>query len=66
MQEQALVETEWKLHAESSAALSAQRSAFAKAEEARKCCEKVYDAEKHLKIVLIAANKISEDAKIAK
>lgn len=48
--EQTLVEVEQKLQGASSEALSAQNSTLEKAEEARKCREKLEDAEERLEV----------------
>lgn len=64
--EQALVEMGRKLQVASSAALSAQHTASAKAEEARKCRKELEDAEERLGVAQIAANKAHDDAKVGK
>lgn len=51
------VEMERQLMVASSAALSAQNSALAKAKKVRKCREKLEDAEERLGVAPVAASK---------
>lgn len=63
---QGLVEVERKLQVGSSAALLTWHSALAKAEEARKICEELEDAEERFGVALVAASKARDNAKEAK
>lgn len=56
MLEQAIIGVERKLQIPSSAAISAQHSAFANAEVARKCSGKVKDVEERLIVAQIVVN----------
>lgn len=64
--EQALVKVEQKLEATSSATLSAQHSSLEGVDEARKCREKLEDAEERLGVAQDATNKACDDANVAK
>lgn len=64
--EQAPVEVERKLHALSCAALSAQHSTSAKAEEAGKCRRDLEDGEVRLGVAQVAAIKAHDNAKTSK
>lgn len=62
----ALVVVERKLQVASSATLSAQNSALAKAEKMRKFDAELIDVEEQLRVPQIASNKAHDDAKTAK
>lgn len=63
---QALFKIEQQLKIASSASLSSQHSASAKAEEARNCEEELEDAAKRLGVASVIANRARDNAKTAK